>query len=265
MFKIFVRLWQIRWAEQWQYRASLMMYILYGIISPVVFLSVWRSIAQTQGQVGGLTANDFTIYYLVLLAVSNLTAEITIWILAYRIQDGTLSAELLKPVHPILTTNLVTNLANKALTVLVLAPVWVVVAFLFQADFSSVRPSGLLLGLVAVAVGFVINFLMGAAITCLAFWTTRVYSFSEFFYGVVLVFGGLFVPLDLLPAGAQAAARLLPFQLFLYFPVQLILGKMDSAQIWQNFALQGIWTVLLFLALTWVWKAGLKRFSAVGA
>jgi hypothetical protein len=47
--------------------------------------------------------------------------EITIHILAYKIHDGTLSSELLRPVHPILTSALVYNLAFKALTLIVLA------------------------------------------------------------------------------------------------------------------------------------------------
>ena len=74
----------------------------------------------------GLTANDFRTYYLTLLIVDNLTTQITIHLLAYKIQDGTLSGELIKPVHPILTNTLMNNLAFKALMLMVLIPVWVV-------------------------------------------------------------------------------------------------------------------------------------------
>jgi ABC-2 type transport system permease protein len=147
----------------------------------------------------------------------------------------------------------------------VLVPVWVIVAALFGADFSVVTPLNLLLGVLAIVVGFGISFFLGAIVTCLAFWTTRVYSFSEFLYGVTLMFGGLFVPLDLLPGGAQALARVLPFQLYLYFPTQLILGKLTPAQVVENFALQAGWLLVLYLVLQAVWRSGLKRFSAVGA
>ncbi len=91
------------------------MYLLYWLVSPVVYLAVWITIANTQGNVSGLTANDFITYYLTLLIVDQLTSEITIHILAYKIQDGTLSGDLLRPVHPILTSTLVNNLAFKAL------------------------------------------------------------------------------------------------------------------------------------------------------
>ncbi len=92
------------------------MYLLYWLVSPVVYLAVWITIANSQGSVSGLTANDFITYYMTLLIVDQLTSEITIHILAYKIQDGTLSSDLLRPVHPILTRLLVYNLAFKALS-----------------------------------------------------------------------------------------------------------------------------------------------------
>ena len=115
MLRIYQRMWQVNWAEQWQYRANLLMYLLYWLVSPIVYLAVWTTVANSQGSVQGLTANDFVTYYLTLLIVDNLTSQITIHILAYKIQDGTLSSDLLKPVHPILTTTLMSNLAFKAL------------------------------------------------------------------------------------------------------------------------------------------------------
>ena len=265
MLKIYTRLWQINWAEQWQYRANLLMYLLYGLVSPVVFLSVWRSVANSQGGVSGLTANDFTTYYLTLLIVGKLTEEITIHILAYKVQDGSLSGDLLRPVHPILTSTLVYNLAFKALTFLVLIPIWLGLYLLFRPDFSAVTGANVLLAVPAVVLGFATNFLLGAIITCVAFWTTRVYSLSEFIYGFVMLLGGTFVPLDLLPDAAQRIAHLLPFQLFLYFPIQLILGRLTPAEIGWNFTLQGIWLVLTVVGFHYMWREGVKRFSAVGA
>src|SRR5262245_53070915 len=219
MIKIYKRMWQVNWAEQWQYRANLLMYLFYWLVSPIVYLAVWTMVARCQGAVNGLTANDFVTYYLTLLIVDNLTSEITIHILAYKIQDGTLSGELLKPVHPILTTVLVNNLAFKALTLMVLIPIWLGLSVLFRPDFGAVTPATVLAALPMIALGFAISFLLGAAITSVAFWTTRVYSLAELYWGIVLLFGGQFVPLDLMPPAIQSVARYLPFQLRLYAPI----------------------------------------------
>jgi ABC-2 type transport system permease protein len=117
----------------------------------------------------------------------------------------------------------------------------------------------------AIGFGFAISFLFGATLTCLAFWTTRVYSVSEFYNGLLILFTGQFVPLDLMPAALQSVARVLPFQLMRYFPIQLILGKLTPEVIARNFALDLFWFAIALVAFTVVWREGLKRFSAVGA
>jgi ABC-2 type transport system permease protein len=265
MLRIYQRLWQVNWAQQWQYRANLVMYLLYWLVSPIVYLAVWTSVARGQANVHGLTANDFATYYLTLLIVDNLTSQITIHILAYKIQDGTLSSELLKPIHPILTNTLIDNLAFKALNFMALIPIWIALYFLFRPDFSSVTPEAVLLAVPAIMLGFGISFLFGATITCVAFWTTRVYALNEFYTALAVLFGGLFVPLELLPAIVQQIARFLPFQLVIYFPIQLILGRLTPYAIVGNFALSVVWLGIALAMFHLTWRAGVKRFSAVGA
>lgn len=265
MLRLYQRLWQVSWAEQWQYRANLLMYLLYWLVSPIVYLAVWTTVASSQGSVNGLTANDFVTYYLALLIVDNLTSDITLHILAYKVQDGTLSGELLKPVHPVLTHTLMYNLAFKALMLVVLLPVWLVLCLLFRPDFGSVTLPSLLLALPAVVLGFGIGFLLSATVTCISFWTTRVYALSEFYWAFVVLFSGQFVPLDLMPPLVQQVAQFLPFQLLKYFPIQLILGKLPADVIVRDFAMGAAWLVISLALFRAVWRAGLKRFSAVGA
>jgi ABC-2 type transport system permease protein len=265
MLRIYQRLWQVNWAEQWQYRANLIMYLLYWLVSPIVYLSVWTTVARTQGSVSGLTVNDFTTYYMTLLIVDNLTAEITVHLLGYKIQDGTLAGELLKPMHPILTQTLIHNLAFKALNLVVLVPIWLGLCLLVQPNFSAVTLPSLLLAIPAVIFGFAINFLLGATFTCLGFWTTRVYSIVEFYWAILTLFSGLFVPLELMPPFIQRLAQFMPFQLLKYFPIQLILGRLSTEIIIRDFALDCLWLGLSLILFTLVWRAGLKRFSAVGA
>lgn len=265
MLKIYQRLWQVNWAETWQYRANLLMYLLYWLVSPVVYLAVWTTIANSQGPVSGLTANDFTTYYMTLLIVDMLTSDIVIHIFAYKIQDGTLSGELIRPIHPVLTNTLITNLANKALTFTALIPVWGVLWFLFKPDFSSVTWHGVLLAVPAVIMGFAIGFLMSAAITCVAFWTTRVWALHEAYFGFVVMFSGQFVPLQLMPEFIQRIARFLPFQLFKYFPIEIILGRLSTGDIVQGYFSGVIWLIAAIFAFRFVWQSGVKKFSAVGA
>ena len=265
MFKIFQRLWQVNWAEQWQYRANLIMYLLYWLVSPIIYLAVWTSIANSKGSVNGFTANDFVTYYMTLLIVDQVTSNIVIHTFAYKVQDGTLSGELIRPIHPMLTNALVNNIAFKALTIIGFIPVWIILFFLYKPDYSHLTLTGILVALPAMIMGFLVGFLLSAAITSLAFWTTRVYSIHEFYYALILLFSGQFVPLPLMPKLIQDVAQYLPFQLLIYFPIQLILGKLSSAQIVQGYVTGIIWLVIAISVFNWIWRNGVKRFSAVGA
>lgn len=265
MFKIFQRLWQVNWAEQWQYRANLIMYLLYWLVSPIIYLAVWTSIAQSKGSVNGFTANDFVTYYMTLLVVDQITSNIVIHTFAYKVQDGSLSGELIRPIHPMLTNALVNNIAFKALTIMGFIPVWIILFFLYKPDYSHLTLTGILIAIPAMIMGFLVGFLLSAAITSLAFWTTRVYSIHEFYYAMILLFSGQFVPLPLMPKLIQDVAQYLPFQLLIYFPIQLILGKLSSAQIIQGYMVGTIWLVVAISIFTWIWRNGVKRFSAVGA
>jgi ABC-2 type transport system permease protein len=265
MLNIYKHFWQVTWAEQWQYRANLLMYLLYWLVSPVVYLAIWVTIANTQGSVSGLTANDFITYYLTLLIVDQFTSEITIHILAYKIQDGTLSGDLLRPVHPILTGALVNNIASKALNLLVFIPIWILLFLLFRPNYSSVTSGSILLAVPAILIGFVLDFLLGAIITCMAFWTTRVYSVSQFFNLVVILLSGQFVPLQLMPPAVQQVAGFLPFQMFTFVPVEIALNRLPMAALLRDYAAALLWLVILYFLFRWIWREGVKRFSSVGA
>jgi ABC-2 type transport system permease protein len=68
-----------------------------------------------------------------------------------------------------------------------------------------------------------------------------------------------------MPKVIQDIAQFLPFQLLIYFPIQLILGKLSSFQIIQGFVVSGIWLAVSIVLFNLVWREGVKRFSAVGA
>ncbi|HSG41631.1 MAG TPA: ABC-2 family transporter protein [Anaerolineales bacterium] len=265
MLNIFKRLWLVNWAEQWQYRANLVMYIFYWLVSPIIYLAVWTSIANANGDVRGLTANDFITYYMILLIVDQLTSNIIIHIFAYKVQDGTLSGELIKPIHPLLTNSLVNDIAFKTLNMIVLTPIWIVLALLFKPDFASVSINGILLSIPAILLGYMINYLLSGTITSIAFWTTRVYTIHEFYYACILLFAGQFVPLQLMPTVIQNIAKFLPFQLFMYLPIQIIQGNLSMNEILRGYGIGVIWLIFALILFHVIWREGLKRFSAVGA
>lgn len=264
MFDIYKRLWQVNWAEQWQYRANTIMYLAYWLVSPIVYLAIWTSVANEQGSVNGLTANDFVAYYMMLLIVDITTSQITIHIFGYRIVDGSLSNMLVLPVHPMLTQVLTHNIAFKALQMIALVPIWAILYVIYQ-PVLNITLVNVLLAIPVLALAFMINFFIGAIITSLAFWTTRVWHIWDFYSAIFAILAGQFVPLTLLPTALQQASEVLPFRLALYFPIQLLLGKVSVQDAFTGILWQLFWVVITYAIFQVVWRSGIKKFSAVGA
>jgi ABC-2 type transport system permease protein len=68
-----------------------------------------------------------------------------------------------------------------------------------------------------------------------------------------------------MPKLIQDLAQYLPFQLLIYFPIQLILGNLSNEQIIQGYTIGFMWLGIAITIFNWIWRNGVKRYSAVGA
>jgi ABC-2 type transport system permease protein len=84
-------------------------------------------------------------------------------------------------------------------------------------------------------------------------------------YGVALLFlSGQVAPLSLFPVPVQTVTTLLPFRWMVAFPVDVLLGHETASQTWIGLTAQGTWVVLTLALLAIAWRAGLRRYAAVG-
>ena len=68
----------------------------------------------------------------------------------------------------------------------------------------------------------------------------------------------------LLPGLLQKAATALPFRYMIGFPVEVLTGQLSTAEIWTGFAFQAGWLAVALVLFAILWRAGVKRYSAVG-
>src|SRR5919112_884334 len=227
-------------ASQLQYRGALVIWIIGLILQPVIYLSVWSTVARSQGgSVDGFNASDFAAYYLTALVVSQASFTWIMWEMEYWIRQGNLSPLLVRPVHPI-HQHIADNLTFKLLTMAVVIPVAVVLAM-------------------------ALRFAMEWTLASLAFWVTRVNAINQLYFVVFLFLSGFVAPLDLLPGPVRAIAELLPFYRMLGFPVELLLGRLSPTQALIGFGAQLGWLAFALLLLNVTWARGVRQYSAVGA
>lgn len=249
---------------QLQYRVALLIWLIGMVVDPVVYLAVWAAAAQSSGgSVGGYTAADFAAYFIARMLVNHLTFTWIAWEFEFRIRQGAFSAILLRPLHPI-HKDIVENVTYKLLALTVLLPTAVVLAVVFRPVWRP-EPWALAACVPALALAFLLRFVAEWTLALAAFWTTRINAINQMYYLVLLFMSGMVTPLSLLPGPLRALASVLPFRWMVAFPVELLLARLTPAQALLGLAAQAGWLALALAVLAVAWRAGTRRYSAVGA
>lgn len=251
-------------AEQLQYRVAMLIWLIGMVIEPLMYLVIWTTVAAQQGgRVGTFTAGDFASYYIAMMLVNHATFSWIMWEYDYRIRTGEFSITLLKPIHPI-HKDIADNLGYKLLTMLVMVPTALVLAWLFPPTW---RPLiwAVVVFVLALALAFLMRFFLEWTLALAAFWTNRIQAINQTYFVALLFFSGRLAPLELFPQPIQVISDLLPFRWMLAFPVELVLGRLTPTQTLVGIGAQIAWTLVGLGLARLVYRFGIRRYAAFGS
>jgi ABC-2 type transport system permease protein len=247
-----------------QYRVQFLLWLLFAIIRPIVFLAAWSAAAAAQGGViGDYTIGDFAGYYVCLTLVGQLTMSWDVYDFELEVRQGKLAPKLLRPLHP-LHYSIVDNIVYKLTTLPALIPVLALMAWTFHARFET-QPWHVAMFLVSVLLAAALRFVFGWFMAAFAFWTTRIHAIMHLYDRIVFVFAGQIAPLSLLPAPLAVLSYALPFGYMLWAPAEILRGGPSFDQALLIVLGQAAWLVVGSIGYVFVWRMGLRQFSAVGA
>lgn len=247
-----------------QYRVQGLLWMLFAIIRPVIFLAAWAAVARTQGgSVSGFSVGDFTTYFVILTLVTQLTMAWNSHEFEFEIRQGRLSPKLLRPLHP-LHYAVVENSVYKLTTLVPLCLVLLGVVLTFGAEFRT-QPFHVVLFLPSVLLAAALAFMTTWVIATLAFWTTRMSAANTLFMRATFIFGGQIAPVAIMPGWLQTVSYALPFWYMLGAPVEILRGATTLETSLVIIAGQAAWLAATCLAFAFAWRAGLRQYSAVGA
>jgi ABC-2 type transport system permease protein len=261
---IYSQQFKVTFASFIQYRAALVIWLIGHVLEPLIYLVVWSTVSRSSGgSVGGYTASDFAAYFIVLMIVNHVTYTWIMYEYEYRVRQGTLSFELLRPVHPI-HSDIADNVTSKLITLPGMLVIAGILAVFFRPSFRAV-PWAMAAFVPAVLLAFIVRFITEWTLALAAFWTTRVSAMNQIYFMAMLFFSGQLAPLELLPQPVRVIAFVLPFRWTIGFPTELLLGRLTPAQALTGLGMQTAWLAAALVLMRIVWRAGLRVYSAVGA
>jgi len=251
----------LTWSEFVAYRAVFLLYALWAIFTPIIYLAVWVTIAGGHA-VGAFTTGDFVAYYLTFMLVNQFVGSIEIHTVEWEIRQGSISARLLLPTHPAIRP-LASNLSFKGIGSFVVIPGVFLLGFLFHPHFHT-SPAYVGLAVFSTVLAALLQFLVGISIASLAFWITRADAVNQLHETLLFFLSGQLAPLALLPGALHQAAFILPYRYMLSFPVEVATGSLSGSDIALGFLAQLGWLAAGWALFQFVWRQGVRRYSAVG-
>lgn len=248
--------------EQVQYRAANLFYMIGMITEPVVYLVVWSTIAdQRGGAVGGYTPATFASYYIVWTLVRNMNIVFTPFGWEQRIRDGSFSAQLIRPLHPI-HYDLAFFAGWKVVVMVMWVPLAAGLSLAFRPSLDP-RVSQIATFVVAIWGAYLIRSLLLWMLGMITFWTTRIGAVFEVFFAAELLMSGRVVPMTLMPSSIQTLADYLPFESTFGFPITALVGPITDAELAAGLARQAVWIGLGSLGVAVMWRRAIKVYTAV--
>jgi ABC-2 type transport system permease protein len=248
---------------QLQYRVPNYFYMLGMIAEPVVYLVVWTTIARQQGgAVNGITVGEFAAYYIVWTLVRNMNIVFGAPFWEWRIREGYLSGQLLRPMH-ILHYDLAYFAGWKFVVVLLWLPIAVGLSAVFHPELDP-RPLEIVVFIVAIWGAYFVRSMFQGIIGMLNFWTTRGAAAFDLYMATEMLLSGRLVPLRLMPGWVQTLADFLPFKWTFGFPIESLVGDLSTRSLLVGLGAQALWIGIGLVLFHFAWGAAVKRFSAVG-
>ncbi|GIE89975.1 ABC transporter permease [Actinoplanes regularis] len=243
------------------YRLNLLLGLGTVFVQLVALLAVWRVILA-QSSVNGFTWPQMRVYLLVAFAAGTVVSAFGDFRMAFRILDGDVALDLVKPVD-----------YQKARFAETIGGLWIevlligVVVGVTLAVTGGVRtPAGPALALFVVSMLLLVplKFLIVYGSTLLCFWTQNFIGVQWARLAVMNLLSGALIPLAYLPGWLATVAQWSPFAGLTSTPALIFLGRVDVRHGLTLVAVQLGWVLLLWFGARLMWRAGLRRLTVNG-
>lgn len=252
------------WDEYMQYRLNFVMWRVRNVLRLLIVYFLWFAIFSNRGELFGYNQSQILTYILLSSIVGSIVFSTKTQDIGEEINSGDLSNLLIKPIN-VFSYWMSRDVGDKLLNIIFSIGEVILLVVLFKPPlYFQFNPLFLGLFLLGIIFSLGIYFLISILIGFFGFWTPDVWGPRFLFFIFLEFFAGSLFPLDILPSAIFSILELLPFNYLLFFPVKLYLGQLETFGIIKGFIISGVWIIVLYSLVSYVWSKGLKNYGAYG-
>ena len=265
-FRVMYAVALVTYKEWFAYRTHSLVSAFVGPAYFLVQVSIWRVVYRSTGSINGMSLDDMIAYYAITTLISFLTSDSADWNLQMLIRTGKYLTFALRPLHHRFFA-LSQKVGHRVLGFFFeFLPVLVIFVVFF-----GMRPAPAHWGyfVMSTALSYLMVFYINYTIGIAGFWLVKTQGLRSVIHIISQICSGMLFPLLLLPEGLQRIVFFLPFQYTTYVTSMVYTGSYSlgvfSMDIRQIVCIQAAYVLFFHVLSEILYRAGMKRFTAVGA
>jgi ABC-2 type transport system permease protein len=266
----YFRIFRTSLIERMTYRGDFLLGTVLRFLPMVTTILLWQAIyaGARNRSLSGFTFEEM-VAYLLLVHISRMFSSMPGLAggIARDIREGTLKKYLIQPLDMIgylVSYRAAHKVAYIATSAIPYAVVFLICSSFFMNRAEPITMVTVMAYIASLLMGFVIGFFFEVTIGMIGFWLLEVTSLLYIITTVSFFISGQMFPLDLLPSPWNHLLKALPFQYMAYFPAAVFLGKVKGQALAYGLVAQVVWSLLFIVLARWLYRMGLKRYSAFG-
>jgi ABC-2 type transport system permease protein len=262
----YISVFKIGLQNTFVYRWNYLLRAVFGLIPLLGTVFLWRAVFDERGEgMQGYDYGSMIYYYLLTILVSNLvTPTEDEWQIAADIREGQINSFLTKPLSYLAYRFSIFLSGRLVYTIVTIVPIALI--FWWFRDFITLPANAIAwpAAILSLVMAALIQFFITYSCAMMAFWILEISTIVFIVYSFEYFLGGHMFPVDIMPAGVQAAMKWLPFYYELFCPIAIFLERLQGAAMVQALFIQAGWVIATWSLARYMWRRGLGHYQAVG-
>lgn len=263
--KTFPKWWQtikISWSNYTAYRMNFFLQIIGpALVFFFVKYNLWSSIydGDTEMMIKGYNLDQMITYHIWSMIVGLVAQGMSALNLAEDIRMGRISSYLIYPIDfwEYHTAGFIAFESLQTFISILTIAVIAMFGFLPDLTFSSLF-FGFTYCIYVSLFWFILQYLTGI----IGFWLEETWILRVILSIVTAFLSGAIIPLELYPEWLVTLLNYTPFPYLTYYPIKIFMGEFTFFA--KGYLMLGVWMVILLFINKWIWKKGIRMYTAAG-